>query len=38
MFDLFVELEPQTGHQVAEALINELNTPSTIINYYAATL
>lgn len=35
MFNLFVELEQVTGHQVPDDKIEDLNTPQAVINYFA---
>ncbi|MDK9762851.1 acyl carrier protein [Vibrio sp. D420a] len=35
MFNLFVELEQKTGHQVPDELVEELNTPAAIIEYFS---
>lgn len=36
MFNLFVELEQQTGHQVPDEKVDELNTPAAIIAYFTS--
>ncbi|WP_337881101.1 acyl carrier protein [Rheinheimera sp.] len=38
MFNLFVELEQHTGHQVPDSKIDELNTPNAVIQYFAKLL
>ena len=35
MFNLFVELEQLTGHQVPDDKIDQLNTPKAVIEYFA---
>ncbi|ARD23257.1 MULTISPECIES: acyl carrier protein [Shewanella] len=35
MFNLFVELEQLTGHQVPDELIDELTSPAALIAYFS---
>lgn len=36
IFNLFVELEQHTGHQVPDLMVDDLTTPAAIIDYFSS--